>query len=86
MNLLLREPMGVAPIGVAIDDSFACAIGESILDVRHILCGSQTNDCRPMNRSFLGRAAELLKVEMLDSGRRVAIEARLFGCKTWFVP
>lgn len=51
LNLLLLCPTGVA-------STAGVGGGEDTLEVRHILCGSQTNDCRPMARSFLSLAEE----------------------------
>lgn len=83
LNLLLLGPIGVASIGASLD----CGNGEDTLEVRHTLCGSQTNDWRPMTRSVLISLAEdfWTGVDMpeLDSGRKVAIEALLLGWKTW---
>lgn len=47
LNLLLLGPTGVASI-VEVGTSLDCGNGEDTLEVRHTLCGSQTNDWRPV--------------------------------------
>lgn len=81
--LLLCEPIGVSSTG-KLDISLTCCRGEFTLDVRHTLCGSQTNDCRPITRSVLIRALDLFigvvtLVLFVSVGRNVAIDARLLG-------
>ena len=71
INLLLLE----AAVGVA-------STVVSTLDVRHTLCGSHTNDCRPKTQSVLSLALELFSgvgTMEFGSGRKVAMEACLLG-------
>lgn len=74
LNLLLLGPTGVISI---VDDSLDCGSGDDTLEVLHTLCGSHTNDCRPMTLS--GRIG-VFTFE-LDSVWKVAIEALLLGWK-----
>lgn len=86
-NLLLLGPTGVASADITLDISLR-GNGEDTLDVRHILCGSHTNDCRPITRSVLTWAVELCRGVLmfaLDSGRRVAMEALRVGWTTLLV-
>ena len=86
LNLLLLGPMGVASIS-KVGTSRDCGNGEDGLEVRQTLCGSQTNDCRPIKRSVLiileDEFSSGVAMPELDSGRKVAIEALLLGWKTW---
>ena len=58
-NLLLLGAIGVA-ITVAATPSLNRGIGDCTCDARHTLCGSHTNDCRPIIWLVLSRALELL--------------------------
>ena len=79
--LLLLELIGVAST-VAVAFSITPGNGDCILDVRHTLCGSHTNDCLPTRLLLDGTREVLLSgvaAFMFDSGRKVAMEARLLG-------